>query len=136
MGSRRWNLSYPESDIDATIICDDKEFHSQILDQLEIYYEVNYPAIPNSSYKKLKTLANLHLFVIDPFEESELHMPIKLEYSIQTVQQNQTIINHVTKELAKMSLLDKSEYAVKMREMYLTKDELGKARLKAFLKCL
>lgn len=130
MGSRRWGLSSPESDIDAALVAVSDP--GPIADAVAEFYGKRAERV-----KRLATKAGLHLVIVDPFLDSGLPRGrIKLEYTVQTPEQNRLIKMTGEEGAARMSPEERATYANSMRQCFLSGDEEGKSNLKGWLKAL
>jgi predicted nucleotidyltransferase len=130
MGSRRWGLSYPESDIDAALVTTSEPTY--IAHAVADFYGQR-----TKDVKRRVTNAGLHLVIIDSFPDNELPRgKITLEYTVQTNEQNQRIRQTVEEATARMSLQERASYVSDKRQCFLTGNEERKRTLKAWLQAL
>ena len=133
MGSRRWKTNHTLSDIDAVVITKSTEYEG-IIFALKKYYEEHYKDISQFS---TKTSAGLYLFILKNFTDEKLG-DVKLEYTIQTPEINQTIISGMQERISERfkSIHEKTSYALEMLKAVYENDKNKQAQLKEWTRIL
>ena len=133
MGSRRWNTNHILSDIDAVIVTNSINLDNLLL-ALGKYYETQYKDVKQFS---TKTKAGLYLFVLKNFADKELG-EMKLEYTFQTPEVNQSIIEGMEDKLPTKfkTQEEKTLYALEMMEAVYNENAEKQTQLKEWTRIL
>ncbi len=133
MGSQRWKTNHVLSDIDAVIVTNYHD-HEKVVDILQNWYSMHYPTITPF---RMKTKAGLSLFILKNFFDHNLG-EIKLEYTVQDPETNQTIINEMMNRIKEKfkNKEEKARYALAMMEAVYKNDIQKQLQLKEWTRVL